>query len=56
MRYDVYSEHMITGQTNYMRTFNTPQDAIHHIAKCYKIDTELCQLGEYYYFMKIHLT
>lgn len=34
------------------RTFDTPEEAIRHIAMCYQTDKELRQLGEYYYFMK----
>lgn len=36
------------------QTFETPQAAIKHIAKCYAIDKDIGQLGEYYYFMKKH--
>ena len=50
--YYVYHKYLKTGEDRFLRTFDTPEDAIHHIAKCYRIDSELCQLGEYYYFMK----
>ena len=36
------------------QTFETPQAAIKHIAKCYAIDKDLGILGTYYYFMKKH--
>ena len=52
--YYVYSEYIKTGKTDFIRTFDTQEDAIHHIAKCYRIDNQLCRLGEYYYFMKKH--
>ena len=50
--YYVYHKYLKTGEDRFLRAFDTPEDAIHHIAKCYRIDSELCQLGEYYYFMK----
>jgi hypothetical protein len=36
------------------RTFATPEEAVKHIALCYRTDKDLGQLGEYYYFMKKH--
>lgn len=50
--YYVYSEYIKTGRTDFIRSFNSSEDAIKHIVKCYKIDGDLCQLGEYYYYMK----
>lgn len=47
----VYSKYMKTGQEDFIRTFDNAEDAIHHIAKCYRIDSMVSQLGEYYYFM-----
>ena len=50
--YYVYSEYVRIGKTDFIRTFDTQEDAIKHIAKCYRIDSQCCQLGEYYYYMK----
>lgn len=51
--YYVYCQYVKTGKTECVnRTFDSPHDAIKHIAKCYDIDRELNQLGEYYYFMR----
>lgn len=47
----VYSKYLKTGRENFIRSFDSSDDAIRHIAKCYRIDSELLQLGEYYYFM-----
>ena len=52
--YYVYSKYLKTGKEDFLRMFDTLEDAIRHIAKCYRIDSELCQLGEYYYFMVKH--
>lgn len=52
--YYVYSKYIKTGKEDFIRTFDTSEDAIRHIAKCYKIDSELNHLGEYYYFMTKH--
>ena len=52
--YYVYSEYVRTGKIDFIRTFDTQEDAIRHIRKCYRIDSELGQLGEYYYYMKKH--
>ena len=52
--YYVYAEFVKTGKTNLIKAFDSQEDAIHHIAKCYKVDSELCQLGEYYYYMSKH--
>ena len=49
----VYSLHIKSWKQECVnRIFDTAQDAIKHIAKCYDIDRDLHQLGEYYYFMK----
>ena len=50
--YRVYSRYVKTGKVNYLNVFYSELDAINHIAKCYRIDKELGQLGEYYYFVK----
>ena len=50
--YRVYSQYIKTGKTDYINVFDSKADAIRHIAKCYRIDSNLGQLGEYYYFMK----
>lgn len=47
----VYSKYIKTGKEDLIKICNSAEDTIHHIAKCYKIDRELLQLGEYYYFM-----
>ena len=51
----VYSRHIKSGKEQFVRmSFETASSAIKHIAKCYEIDKDLHQLGEYYYFMKQH--
>lgn len=50
--FHVYFEYVKTGKTDFIHTFDAQEDAIQHIAKCYRIDSELGQLGEYYYYMK----
>lgn len=47
----VYMRRIRTGREEFVRVFVEVDDAIRHIAKCYRIDKELGQLGEYYYFM-----
>ena len=54
MRY-VYLQEVKSGKVQFARrVFETAASAIKHIAKCYEIDKDLHQLGEYYYFMKQH--
>ena len=48
----VYSEYVKTGKTDLLRTFDTNEDAIRHIHKCYSVDSGIGQLGDYYYYMK----
>lgn len=49
----VYSREIKSGKEQFVRmVFETAASAIKHIAKCYEIDKDLNQLGEYYYFMK----
>ena len=48
----VYSKYLKTGKEDFINTFKSAEDAVHHIAKCYRIDTQCGQLGDYYYFMK----
>lgn len=50
----VYSKYLKSGREDFIRTFDTQEDAIRHIAKCYRLDSGLGQLGEYYYFMTKH--
>lgn len=50
--YRVYSRYVKTGKVDCINVFDSEFDAIKHIAKCYRIDGELGQLGEYYYFIK----
>lgn len=53
MMWYVYCKIIASGRDVFVRqTFETPQAAIKHIAKCYAIDKDLGQLCEYYYFMK----
>jgi hypothetical protein len=49
----VYIKHMKTGNTySAERTWDTAQAAIEHIARCYNLDRDMHQLGEYYYYLK----
>lgn len=48
----VYSRHIPTGKERYIDQFETERAAVIHIAKCYRIDAEIGQTGEYYYFIK----
>lgn len=50
--YYVYSKHTKTGKEDFIRIFDTSEDAIRHIHRCYSVDSEIGQLGEYYYYMK----
>jgi hypothetical protein len=51
----VYMRDVKSGKEQFVRmSFETAADAIKHIAKCYEIDRDLRQLGNYYYFMKQH--
>lgn len=50
--YYVYSEYIHTRKCELSKVCDNEVDAIKHIAKCYRIDTELGQLGEYYYYYK----
>ena len=47
----VYSKYLKTGREDFINAYEDVNDAIHKIASCYNIDSRLCQLGEYYYFM-----
>ena len=49
--YYVYSKHLKTGKDDFINAYDNPEDAIRKIASNYKIDANLSQLGEYYYFM-----
>jgi len=48
----VYLKVLKTGEERFINSYNTEVDAIEKIASCYKIDSRLGQLGDYYYFMK----
>lgn len=48
----VYSKCLKTGKEDFIKDFDNSENAIRHIAKCYKIDTQIGQIGEYYYFMR----
>lgn len=47
----VYAKYIKTGKEDFIHTYDSAEDAIHKIANNYKIDKEIGQLGEYYYFM-----
>lgn len=47
----VYMRRISSGREEFVSEFAEVDDAIRHIAKCYRIDKELGKLGEYYYFM-----
>ena len=48
----VYSKHLKTGREEFVFCYETEKEAIEKIARNYNIDKDLCQLGEYYYFMQ----
>ena len=49
----VYCRAVKSGREEFVRmSFESEEAAIKHIAKCYEIDKDLRQLGEYYYFIK----
>lgn len=49
----VYCVFIDNGKTECVnRTFDTARDAVKHIARCYDIDRDLGQLGNYYYYMR----
>lgn len=50
--YYVYCEHIHTKKCGLAKVCDNEVDAIKHIAKCYRICSELGQLGEYYYYYK----
>ena len=55
MMWYVYCRHLSSGRDDCVnKIFETAADAVKHIAKCYDIDRDLHQLGNYYYFMKQH--
>lgn len=49
--YYVYMKSFNTGREELIQRYDNAADAIHKIASNYNIDKNLCQLGEYYYFM-----
>lgn len=48
----VYSKYLKTGKEDFICAYDNAEDAVRKIASNYKIDKNLGQLGEYYYFMK----
>lgn len=52
--YYVYCKYLKTNREELVNSYNNVEDAICKIASNYKIDKDLGQLGEYYYFMKKH--
>lgn len=54
----VYSRYIGTGpqrgREDFVQSYESESDAVKKIAQCYRIDSNTCQLGEYYYFMKEH--
>lgn len=49
--YHVYSKFLKNGKEQFIKSFDNAEDAIRHIARCYRVDDNLYQLGEYYYWM-----
>ena len=41
-----------TGKTDVIRTFDTQEEAIKHVHRCYSVDSGIGQLGDYYYYIK----
>ncbi len=50
----VYVRWIKSGREEFINTYNSEIDAIKKIAQNYKIDGELGDLGEHYYFYKKH--
>lgn len=48
----VYLKYLKTGREDFIKAYDNAEDAICKIANNYRIDKELGQIGEYYYFMK----
>lgn len=48
----VYAKYLKTGREDFIQVYDNAEDAVCKIANNYRIDKELSQLGEYYYFMK----
>lgn len=48
----VYLKNLKTEQEVFIQAYDNAEDAIRKIASNYRIDKELGQIGEYYYFMK----
>ena len=51
-KFMVYFTVTKTGRTDFINDYPTIEEAIEKIASCYQIDKRLCQLGDYYYFIK----
>lgn len=50
--YYVYCKNVKSGKEEFINTYNCVDDAIEKIYGSYKIDKDLGQLGEYFYFYK----
>ena len=50
----VYCKTLKTEREEFINCYDSAQEAIKKISSNYKIDKDLNQLGEYYYFMKQH--
>ena len=48
----VYQRYIKTGQDSFINVYDSWEDALKHIRKCYNIDKDLNQLGMYYYHAK----
>lgn len=52
--YYVYARNVKSGREEFVNTYSDVKDAINKIYCNYKIDKDLRQLGEYFYFYKVH--
>lgn len=50
----VYAKHVGSGKEHFIGVFETMKEAVGNIASNYKIDEQIGQKNEYYYFMKQH--
>ena len=50
--YYVYCKYLSTEREVFCKAFDTEKEAIEHVYRCYKIDRELHQLGDNYYFIR----
>lgn len=50
----VYSQHVKTGKQDFIKVFDTMEEAVACVRRNYNIDAEHCAKDEYYYFIKQH--